>query len=78
MSVVCLRLKATKGKLMTTNEIIAQAAQAEMDSILEWESRMSGSHFFSYELDEDVPRCEKCGINRLSAVENRKCDNFLS
>ena len=63
---------------MTTNEIIAQAAQAEMGFIEEWEARMSGSHIFSYELDEDVPRCEKCGINRLSAVENRKCDNFFS
>ena len=30
-------------------------------------------HYFSYLMDEDVLRCEECGVNVLSSRAKEKC-----
>jgi hypothetical protein len=65
-----------KGKLMTLDEIIEEAAREERELMEAWEEKMKDYHDFSDLLDEDVTRCEKCGANVLWNREYPKCEDY--
>jgi hypothetical protein len=58
------------------NEIYAQIAQEERDKEALWDEKMKDYHEFSNWLDEEVTRCEKCGMNVLGKFS--KCDDYIS
>jgi hypothetical protein len=56
-------------------EIYAQIAQEERDKEALWDEKMKDYHEFSNWLDEEVTRCEKCGMNVLGQFG--KCDDYI-
>ena len=61
---------------MNTNDIFAQAAREEMAFIDELEAKRKGRHDLSYELDDEVLRCDDCGMNALSARDFPTCEEY--
>jgi hypothetical protein len=66
-----------KGKLMyNQDELFAEIAREEREAMEAWDEKMKDYHEFSNWLDEDVTRCEKCGMNVLGQFS--KCDDYIA
>jgi hypothetical protein len=65
-----------KGKLMTLDEIIEEAAREERELMEAWEEKMKDYHDFDNFLDDEVIRCNKCGANVLWNREYPKCEDY--
>lgn len=64
---------------MTLNEIFEAAAKYERDLENAWNDVADyGTHIFSYELDDEVMRCEDCGMNRLALRDHKTCDDYMT
>lgn len=54
--------------------IFAQLAQEERDLEALWEEKMKDYHDFDNFLDDEVTRCNKCGMNVLGKFS--KCEDY--
>ncbi len=61
------------------DELFAEIAREEREADARWEARFEGKGYhtyFSNYLDEDVTRCENCGMNVLGQFS--KCDDYIA
>lgn len=56
--------------------ICAQLAQEERDLEALWEEKMKDYHDFDNSLDDEVTRCNKCGMNVLGDFS--KCADYIA
>lgn len=64
---------------MTLNEMYAEMAREVREHEEAWAGVAdAGTHIFSYELDDEVMRCEDCGMNRLALRDHKTCDDYMT
>jgi hypothetical protein len=72
-------IKERKTKMTNWNEIMEASRQEEMALIEAWEEKWKDFHDFDNFLDDEVVRCNKCGMNvlgKFATCEEYTADNI--